>query len=248
VHKVKVIVKDSYGNASTLEFAIKKGIIDETRLLKDSALFYSRKEFHPGFVNIIESEGLQLILGSKDLYDSFAFTYSKRPGMSPSSYSDTYLVASGLIPVQGYFTVRLQALKPVLPALGDRMVVRRTWGDKTDVAKATAEGEWFGAKFRIFGNFELITDTVPPVIYGGFKDYSNLSRSSQIRFIPRDDNDEIKDFKAYLDGRWLRFTNDKGRAFVYNFDERCDRGSHELKIEVSDEAGNTTMKTYHFTR
>jgi len=248
VHTVKVIVKDSYGNASILEFAIKKGIIDETRLLQDSASFYNRKEFHPGFVNIMESEGLQLILGQRDLYDSFVFSYAKRPGVSSFSYSDSYLVVSGLVPVQGYFTVRLQAIKPVPPALNDRMLIRRAWGSKTDVAKATGEDGWFGAKFRLFGNFELIADTIPPVIYGGCKDYANLSKSSRIVIIPRDNNDEIKNFKASLDGKWLRFTNDKGRSFIYNFDERCERGNHELTIEVSDEAGNTTAKTYHFTR
>ena len=86
--------------------------------------------------------------------------------------------------------------------------------------------------FRDFGNFELIADDVPPVIYGGFKDNANLSKSSRIIFIPRDNNDEIKIFSAELDGKWLRFTNDKGRSFIYNFDEMCDRGNHELKISV----------------
>ena len=106
----------------------------------------------------------------------------------------------------------------------------------------------FTAKFRNFGNFELIADDVPPVIYGGFKDNANLSKSTSIIFTPKDNNDAIKNFRAELDGKWLRFTNDKGHSFIYNFDEMCDRGNHELKISVSDEAGNTTEKIYHFTR
>ena len=58
----------------------------------------------------------------------------------------------------------------------------------------------------------------------------------------------MKNFRAELDGKWLRFTNDKGRSFIYIFDEKCGRGSHELKISIQDEAGNTTEKIYHFTR
>ncbi|MEO8860482.1 MAG: M23 family peptidase, partial [Ginsengibacter sp.] len=81
-----------------------------------------------------------------------------------------------------------------------------------------------------------------------FHDNANLSKSSAIYFVPKDNNEEIKSFRAELDGNWLLFTNDKGRTFIYKFDEHCSRGSHELKISVEDEAGNTTEKIYHFTR
>ena len=65
---------------------------------------------------------------------------------------------------------------------------------------------------------------------------------------PKDNNDEIKDFRATLDGEWLMFTNDKGKNYIYTFDEKCARGQHELKVSVQDEAGNTTEKIVHFTR
>ena len=136
-----------------------------------------------------------------------------------------------------------------MPAeLRNKMLIKRIWGNKTEVAKATADGEWYTAEFRSFGSFELIADDEPPVIYGGFKDHANLSKSSRIIFIPKDNNKVIRSFRAELDGRWLRFTNDKGQLFIYNFDEKCERGNHELKISAGDEAGNITEKTYHFTR
>jgi hypothetical protein len=248
VHQIKIIVMDTYGNTSTLESSIKKGLIKETGLQKDSVSYHDQKEFHPGFVNIFESEDLQVVLSPKDLYDSFAFVYSKKPGFSSRSYSGMYLIGSGLVPVQSNFIVRINADKPVPAELRDKMLIKRTWGNKTEVAKATGEGEWFTAKFRSFGNFELMADNVPPAIYGGFKDNSNLSKTSRIIFIPKDNNDGIKSFRAELDGRWLRFTNDKGHSFIYDFDEMCDRGDHELKISVSDEAGNITEKIYHFTK
>ena len=99
----------------------------------------------------------------------------------------------------------------------------------------------------MFGNFELIADTIPPVI-GGFADGANLSQAKSIVFTPRDNNDELKNFRAELDGQWLRFTNDKGRTFIYHFDEKCGPGKHELKISIEDEAGNQSERTIHFTR
>src|SRR5206468_1982983 len=146
------------------------------------------------------------------------------------------------------FTLKIKADKPVPGELKNRMLIKRVWNKKNEVAKATGEGGFFTAKFRSFGNFELIADNTPPLIYGGFRDNANLSRASRIIFIPKDNNDAITGFRAELDGKWLRFTNDKGHFFIYSFDEMCGRGNHELKISVSDEAGNTTEKTYHFTR
>ena len=71
---------------------------------------------------------------------------------------------------------------------------------------------------------------------------------ARIIFIPTDNNKEIRNFRAELDGKWLMFTNDKGKSFIYNFDEKCGRGRHELTISIQDEAGNTTEKIFHFIR
>ncbi|HEY5407881.1 MAG TPA: M23 family metallopeptidase [Ginsengibacter sp.] len=248
VHQVKIVVKDTYGNTSTLNFKIKKGLIHENGLEKEAASYHDQQEFHPGFVNIFENENVQLILKPEALYDSFAFVHSTKSVNSPNSFSDINVIASGLIPVHNYFTLRIKANKPIPSDLRDKMLIKRTWGDKTEVVKATGERDWFTAHFRSFGNFELIADDEPPVIAGGFHDNADLSKASRIVFIPKDNNDEIKNFRAELDGKWLMFTNDKGKLFIYKFDEMCSRGPHELRISVQDEAGNTTEKILHFTR
>jgi murein DD-endopeptidase MepM/ murein hydrolase activator NlpD len=248
IHEIKIVVKDTYGNTSTLEFKIKKEFIHESEPKESALSYHDEQEFLPGFVNIFESENVQLILNPEALYDSFAFIHSGKKIISPASYSDVHSLESGLVPVQNNFTLRLKADKPVPAQLIDKMLIKRTWKDKTEAVKATGDGEWFTAHFSNFGNFELIADNDPPVIAGGFHDNANLSKASRIIFIPKDDNKEIKNFKAELDGKWLMFTNDKGRLFIYKFDEMCPRGNHELKISVQDEAGNTTEKILHFTR
>ncbi|MEP7228956.1 MAG: peptidoglycan DD-metalloendopeptidase family protein [Ginsengibacter sp.] len=248
VHNVSIVVKDTYGNTSTLNFKIKKGIIIENGNIDDTASYHDQKEFHPGFVNIFESNDLQVILRPQDLYDSVSFVESKKASNDRNSFSDIFSVESGLVPVHSYYTIRIRANKTVPPELQDKMLMRREWANKTEVVKATGSGDWYTAKFRDFGNFELIGDSTPPLIVGGFADNANLSKSTRIVFVPKDDNDEIKNFKAELDGNWLMFTNDKGRSFIYHFDEMCSRGNHELTISAQDEAGNTSQKTLHFTR
>ncbi len=247
VHQIKIVVKDAYDNTSIVEFAIKRG--DIKNLSQNVyASYHDKQEFHPGFVNIFENENVQLILQNDALYDSFAFVYSDKKNASPVSYSDEHSLESGLVPVHDNFTLRLKSNKPVPAELINKMLIKQTWNSKSEVAKATGKGDWFTAYFKSFGNFELIADDEPPVIAGGFRDNANLSKATRIIFIPKDNNETIKNFRAELDGKWLMFTNDKGRLFIYKFDEKCSRGKHELKISVQDEAGNTTEKMYHFTR
>ena len=110
------------------------------------------------------------------------------------------------------------------------------------------EPGWYKASFRDFGSFQLMIDTMPPIITPiGFKNGMNARKQSRIVFVVRDNTEEIK-FTATLDGNWLRFSNDKGSRFIYEFDEMCPAGEHELKIIAEDQVGNVAEKVYRFTR
>ena len=76
----------------------------------------------------------------------------------------------------------------------------------------------------------------------------NISKQNRIAFVIKDDTEELENFTALLDGKWIRFSNDKGAVFIYRLDEHCPPGEHELKISVADCVGNKSERTYHFTR
>ena len=245
VHQIKAEVKDAYDNISVLQFQVKRGLINENKYKQD----LSEQKFSPGFVNVFEREDIQVILGEKDLYDSINFIYAKKTSITPQAVSALHIVHTALVPVHGYYTIRLKTDRSLQNIDDDKIIMQRTWGSKMDVVKPNKEGEWFTGKFREFGNFQLLVDNVPPVISPvGIRDNANLSRSSQIIFTVTDNMKEIKNFRAELDGKWLRFTNDKGRSFIYKFDEMCLPGNHELKVSVEDEAGNVATKIFHFLR
>ena len=247
IHDVKIEVKDANGNLSTLSFKIKKGL-SAGKENQASSSYFEQKEFQPEFVNVFENEKLQLYLPATTLYDSIAFTHSEETSTSPMSYSSVHSILSGLVPAQDYFTVTIKTNKPADEAIADKMLIRQSWKGNTSVIKPLRTGDWYAAKFNAFGDFELIADDVPPVINIDFHDNANISHYRNITITPKDNNDEIKNFHAELDGKWLCFSNDKGRKYIYTFDEKCPRGKHELKVSIQDEAGNTTEKIYHFTR
>ena len=248
IHQIKIVVKDANDNSSVIEFKIKKDLIPLPKNPNPSLSYVNEKEFMPNSVNVFENENLQIYLPAATLYDSVSFTHSEKSSVSPYSYSQVYSIFSGLIPAQDYFTVRIKANKTMSGKISDRILMKRTWKGKSDVLKATSNGDWYSTKFNAFGDFELVADDVPPVIAINFNDNANISRAHNIVITPKDNNDEIKNFRAELDGKWLMFSNDKGRKYIYTFDENCPRSTHELKVSVEDEAGNTTEKIVHFTR
>ena len=127
--------------------------------------------------------------------------------------------------------------------------MQRFAGARKEISKPEWQNGWAMGKFSSFGSFQLVLDETPPeIIPIGFKSGQDMSKASRLMFAVKDNLGGIKNFRAELDGKWLRFTNDKGRNFIYVFDEHCTPGAHSLKISVTDEAGNTAAQIFTFTR
>ena len=240
LHVIKIEVKDANGNSSVVRFNITLGTIAKRATSKP--VIPQQFEFKPGYLNVFENEKVRLFLTEDNLYDSIRFRYTES---SPGSVYPVFSIHQGSIPLHGYFTLNIKG-----PSLyPGKMVMRRTWGFRNEFVKAFYENGWYKADFREFGNFQLLPDTIPPTIRPiGFKDGMNCSKLRRLAFVITDNTHELRKFRAELDGNWLRFTNDKGLAYIYIFDEHCQPGEHELKLGVEDCVGNLTEKTYHFTR
>jgi hypothetical protein len=240
-HYILISVSDPNGNTSHVRFRISmsglspkiQGIAANTENL-----------FQPGFVNIFENDHIQFYLGEDAIYDSFHFKYNES---RDNQGKPIYQVHNPSIPLQNYFNLRIKESFSMSDT--GKIVMHRFYGAKSDYAKANFENGWYKASFREMGNFKLILDNTPPSVSPmGFSDNMNAAKLKRILFVVTDNTKEIKRFTALLDGQWLRFTNDKGRNFIYNFDEKCPVGPHELQIIAEDLVGNKTTKTYHFTR
>ena len=246
-HKIKLLVKDAHGNTSVVQFDVRRNANVTEAKVKDSATFFQPKSFHPGFINVFENDNIRFYLPKNSLYDSMRFQYSETPGKA--GYT-VYQLHNTSVPIHTYFSISIKAVT----ALPLKMVMHRFANSKNDYAKAEPvnngkETGWYKASFREFGSVELMIDTMTPTITPmGFKDGMNCSRQSRIVFVVKDNTEEIKSFTATLDGNWLRFSNDKGSRFIYEFDEMCPAGEHELKIVAEDQVGNVSEKVYHFTR
>ncbi len=240
-HKIKILVTDAYNNSSWVTLAIKRKM-SYMKAPVDTSWFAGQKtNFRPGFVNVFERDFAKFYLPETALYDSFQFTYKMATGPRGSAI---HTLHSAAVPVHNYFPVSLKE-NFVNPG---KIMMRRFWNGKEEFKKPTFSNGWYTAKVRSLGNFELIEDTQPPSVTPiGIKDGANLSKANSIKFVIVDDTEELE-FSALLDGQWICFSYDKGKNFVYKFDEKCPQGQHTLEITASDLAGNRTVKSFTFTR
>jgi murein DD-endopeptidase MepM/ murein hydrolase activator NlpD len=209
---------------------------------------------------------------------TIATTVAGYPGSGlslPGAVSAAHVIGAAWIPLLQPVLVRLRPMHPVLtdsagaPATaGARtsavwsahkggagssgtagIVMVRFQGAQKDVQVPEWQNGWASARFREFGNFQLVLDTIAPVVTPlGSLNEADLSKATRIAFSIKDNLGALRNFRAELDGAWLCFTNDKGLAYIYKFDQHCPPGSHTLRVSVEDVAGNRTVKEYHFTR
>lgn len=243
VHTVRIVVKDAYGNTSTLDYSIQYNGAAVAPAVNTAKMFY------PFMLDGFETEHCEFYIGERCLYDSVHIRHSESANSHPQGVSDVHTIGASTIPLQESFLVRIQPNRPLTVNEQQRTVMQWYSGSRQDVQKVEWQNGWASARFRDFGSFRLVTDETPPQINApGLPDGADLSKASRIVFTVTDNLGRFKNVRALLDGKWLRFTNDKGRTFIYRFDEKCLGGPHELVISAEDEAGNRTEKMFKFTR
>jgi hypothetical protein len=239
-HEITIEIGDVNGNTSKLQFSV---VYDET--LKKTYASATGERFFPNNVNIFERDHFELFTTEKTIYDTIAVSYTETGTAATNAISPLFSFFSAAIPSHDSVTVRIHPTEDVPAEWTERVIIKNTSGSRTYVEKAQWQNGWYAAKFRQFGTYQAFIDKEPPSVNAP---PANLSKSARIVFIPKDNFNTIKGFRAELDGQWLRFTNDKGQAWIYSFDEHFPKGEHDLKLIVEDEAGNITTKIWHVTR
>lgn len=245
-HNVRIEIVDSYKNVSTLEFMIRH---DDALVTANSGKPSQFPLFIPGEANELKRPDFEADLPATALYDSVRPFYYRNQSFESYSVSAIHQLNQTSIPIQGSITIRIKPDKEIPANWRDKLVIKRSYRGRANVRPARQEsGGWLAAEFGDFGYFQAYADIVPPSINNlGSADTVNLSPARRIVFTPSD-NFGIKSFRAELDGQWLRFTNDKGRSWIYVFDERCPYGVHELNVTVEDLAGNITTRSWWFKK
>ena len=240
-HTITIQVGDANENFSSASF-----LIQFTDNINTDRSVQKSDNLIPGIVNVIEKTGFEAYLPARCIYDTIQPVYNNSNSTLPNAVSDLHQLNDNSYPVHEEMIIRIKPTIQVKNEWRDKIVIQRNAGNAK--LKPVWQGEWLTAKTGAFGSFIALVDLTPPQLNSiGKGDTVNLSPASRIVFTPTD-NSGIKSFHAELDGKWLMFTNDKGRSWIYKFDEQCPFGVHELKVRVEDIVGNVTEKTWWFKK
>ncbi len=243
-HTVRIEIKDAAQNISVLQFSVQYN-----SKLYPLQVAAAANRLIPGNVTIYETSSFEAYTTEYAVYDTVNVSYSVNTGTGTNNISPLHTFIGPTIPLHDQLTVRIKPDANVPLNLKDKVVIVSTSGTRKSVSKARWSGDWVWATFNQFGTYQALIDDEPPTINApGAGNTIDLRKATRIVMAPKDNLNEIRSFRATLDGQWLRFTNDKGSLFIYKFDEKFLPGVHELKVVVADVAGNVTTKSWFVRR
>jgi hypothetical protein len=242
-HTIKINVKDACDNLVTLNF-----IFQLSSSLNESPYSADVQPLLPGQENVVTGNNVKVWFGKNAFYDVVPFVLKENENTSKNSASAFVGLHNYSVPVHDSFTVELKTTLAANNFLRKNVVMQLASGQDRQTTKGQWTGDWMRARFNAFGNVQLLIDTVPPALFPvGWKNGSLLSAAKTLVLKCKDDITKIDSFRAELDGHWLLFVA-RSDNFIYTFDEHCQKGPHTLTVSATDIAGNTTNKTFTFTR
>lgn len=171
-----------------------------------------------------------------------------------SLYQDIYLdvtfgdekltLHEDVVPIHSNITIGFDVSK-YRPEDREQMFIARLnkWGNPT-YSSTTKGGDRFITKTRTFGTYTLARDTkAPSVVPVNFKNGQWISSNKDLKVRISDDLSGIKSFKATVNGKFLLMEYEyKQNLLTHNFEDGVVTDSENLlKIEVTDNVGNTTI-------
>ncbi|MAQ32074.1 MAG: hypothetical protein CMD26_05040 [Flavobacteriales bacterium] len=225
VHDIKVVVNDSYQNLSTLEFNI--------NLIKEQSSKPNTLE------NFIKSKQVfeykdshcEIYIPNHSLYIDQPFYYEKK--IDSIMPYPVYKILDDSIPSHKSFILSIK-IDSLEKRLREKAMIARINNNKTECLKSKWKENKIIGKSNKFGAFTIVIDTIKPII----KHYKKNDANS-INFEISDELSGIQSFRGEIDNKWILMDYDfKTGILKHDFNTNPDNKNHQIKLIVTDQAGN----------
>ena len=244
-HVMRYEVVDAAGNQTTLSFAIE----GDAGLVPPPATEPTGELISFGQSASFTRSGFKAEIPAEAFYEDTRLTYETRPG-DDETFSRRHVFHNPSTPVHKRIELSIKA--DDLPVgLRDKAVLAYENDEgKVSFQPARYHDGWVTGGIRTLGQYFVSADTVDPKIRAiNISDGRNMSRSYNFRFKIWDGETGVASYEGYVDGDWVLFEYDpKSKMLVHTFDGRFGRGSHSLRLTVTDNVGNSTTFESRFTR
>ncbi|MBD3582781.1 M23 family metallopeptidase [Flavobacterium selenitireducens] len=154
------------------------------------------------------------------------------------------------IPVHSSFNVTIDD-RSIAEQDREKTFVASVNGSRLGYNSTKRKGSTFSTYTKNMGAFKLAKDVDAPKITSPKKIEGKLVKEGSISFTISDALSGIKDYKGYLNGKWVLFEFDyKSRRITHWFstsDHAVD-GRNDLKLVVTDNVGNSAIFETYFLR
>lgn len=225
------IIRDRYGNTSALDFSI-AGVPTSIPVKEpEEPYFLFNKD------NEYSGKGVVLSIPRGNLYADTHVEIDTATGSS--SFSPLYIVGDR-IPLHTYCPLQLEVSNDVFPDQSKYGVVVHRGTDRSWLGGVYEQGK-MKVEIRELGTFSIETDTEAPVIQP--VNATKWNANNRMVCKVTDDLSGVKSYKGTLDGKFVLFEYDaKTNTLACTYDpERMNKGSQELKLTVTDGAGNSSV-------
>ncbi|GAB4285336.1 MAG: M23 family metallopeptidase [Marinilabiliales bacterium] len=239
-HKIKMIIEDFYKNTNELYFNIHYTPAGE------------QKKYQECDYNIKLSDSLEINLenvkinfpDSLFIEDNYCITINYDRLNKQSKYS-------GVLHLGNYTDIGLKKYSlSIKPEITENTIINKLLiayinnNNKIISLGGHIVDDYLQVKTNKFGKYIVLCDTVPPNIKPvNIYDNADLRNKNQISFKITDNLSGIKEYKGYIDGKWVLFEYEpKNNTITYNFDNEIKKSdiAHNLLLLVTDDRENIT--------
>jgi hypothetical protein len=246
--KVTMLAKDASGNASKLEFWVKRKEVATTRNAPSFNYTFPYNQ-----ENSLNRDNLSLYFPKGSFYENLYFKYEIQ-GTDNTYYAPFHCLHNFETPVHKYFTIGIKPSAPIPAALKNKAYIAYL-NKKGNIENCG--GKWKNGKLttqvRQLGEYSIRVDKTAPLITP-ISFSNNMKGYNKMVFKIKDDlptggkASGVK-VKATVDGQWILLVHDgKKDKYIHEFDGRIQPGEHTLKIVATDNRGNTEVLERTFVR
>lgn len=234
-YRIQIVTSDYAKNSSTRSFTI-QGEASKTTPTKQAftnPMFWNKE-------NTFQADGIEIFFPKGIFYEDFDLKYARQ--------GNKHLVGDFNFPVHQYYTLALTPTEDIPVAHLEKAVIVRQYQKKGVWKKSFEKTELRNGKLianvREFGLFSIEVDytkpTITPLNIKANSQYT--SSNSKINFTISDGQSGLKEYHAYIDGKWVLAVYDQkiNRLTIDLNAEGIGIGEHQLELNVKDEKNNTS--------
>ena len=244
---MKFVVKDYWGNTSTVNFTL----VGDKPLEEYAGNQYGRSYYRVDGKSEVEVglDGFTAKIPEKAFY-KFEYVFARQIDTVKNIASDfAYILGSEDIPIQKNIEIKIRPAEKYAKSDKLYMVTVAKNGSFSAVGGKMVDG-MITANTRKFGTFALAVDNKPPqVVPDNFKDNSKVVNCKRLKINIKDLESGIDKYDIYLNGKWVIGAYDaKNNLLFYDVDDYLKNGNNKMEVVVTDAVGNKTSRTYNIIR